>query len=158
LRLSNHRSRRQAVSQRVEPNIVADRNTSISFTAQPRRMSSEWQDAGLDAYGESGGSEWQPFFPNEQRAVGAVAPQVAGSDEIGMIPHEMPLSQDLDAQVRRCEANRQIVVLFLDSWTLKLIKYRQVRAKLDQQNYINCAVLIPWNDADEETVARGRAR
>jgi hypothetical protein len=44
----------------------------------------------LAAYGDLGGSEWQPFYPNEQRAVGALAAQVAGSDEIGMIPKRCP--------------------------------------------------------------------
>lgn len=104
----------------------------------------------LDAYGEAGGPEWQPFFP-EPRTIGAVAPQVASSDEIGMITHELPLSTDLDVQIRKCEANRQLVVILLDAWSAKLQKYGDVLRRLDQQNYINCSVLIPWNEGDLET-------
>jgi FxsC-like protein len=117
----------------------------------------ELRDAGrrsMEAYGESGGSEWQPFFPKEQ-TVGAVAPQIAGSDDIGMIPHEMPLSADLDAQVRRCETNKQLVILLLDAWTLMLAKYRELLRKFDEQNYSNCSILMPWNEADTETTNSG---
>jgi FxsC-like protein len=105
----------------------------------------------LDAYGEKGGPEWQPFYP-EERPVGAVGPQVAGSDEIGMIPHELPLSTDLDKQVRTYEEQRQLVVVLLDAWTVRLEKYRNALRRLDQQNYINCSVLIPANQSDAETL------
>jgi FxsC-like protein len=108
----------------------------------------------LNGYGESGGAEWQPFFPDD-RTIGAVAPQVASSDEIGMISHEMPLSPDLDVQVRRCEEKRQLVVVLLDAWTAKLKSYGDILRKLDQQNYINCSVLIPWNEGDPDTAKTG---
>ncbi len=103
----------------------------------------------LDPYGENGGAEWQPFYP-EERSVGAIAPQVAGSDEIGMIPHELPLSTDLENQVRHYEEKRQLVVLLLDGWTVQLQKYREALRRLDQQNYINCSILIPVNPVDAE--------
>lgn len=103
---------------------------------------------GLDAYGESGGAEWQPFLP-EDRTIGAVAPQVASAD--GMITHELPFSADLDVQIRKCEINKQLVVVFLDAWSAKLQKYGDALRKVDQQNYINCSVLIPSNEEDPET-------
>jgi FxsC-like protein len=103
----------------------------------------------LAAYGDNGGPEWQPFFP-QNGSVGAIAPQVAGSDDIGMIPHELPMSADLHERVRACEAKRQLVVILLDSWTVRLPTYQAAFQRLDQQNYINCSVLIPSNPDDSE--------
>jgi FxsC-like protein len=43
------------------------------------------------------------------------------------------------------------VSIVVDGWTVTLPSYRQILQAFDKEEYFNCSVLIPWNDADAET-------
>jgi FxsC-like protein len=40
--------------------------------------------------------------------------------------------------------------MFVDGWTAGLPEYQSALKAFDQQNYVNCSVIVPWNDADPE--------
>jgi FxsC-like protein len=42
-------------------------------------------------------------------------------------------------------------VLLVDTWTLKIERYRELLRTFDQSNYLNTSVLVLW-DSDTETV------
>lgn len=44
-----------------------------------------------------------------------------------------------------------------DAWSVRLIRYASAMRKYDEETLANCAVLVPWNDADPETTAQQEA-
>jgi FxsC-like protein len=105
----------------------------------------------LELYGAAGGAEWRPFFPSV-RTVGAMAQNVASSDQLNMMSSELPLTADLADQVRRLERDRQLVVMLLDRWAAQVPGHAAALRSFDDQNYVNCSVLIPHNH-DAESAA-----
>jgi FxsC-like protein len=104
----------------------------------------------IDAYGASGGEEWQPYFPRS-RNIGSIAMQTAATDELGLWANQLEMSPALPDKIRNAEKQRELVILFVDGWTSALPQYRSALQAFDQQNYINCSVMVPWNDQDPET-------
>ena len=41
--------------------------------------------------------------------------------------------------------------MFVDSWTAALPQYRATLQAFDRENYFNCSVIVPWNDAAPDT-------
>ena len=104
----------------------------------------------VTAYGGSGGEEWQPYFPTPKK-IGSIAKQTAASDELNMWSYQLNLSPTLSKDIRQAEDQRELVVMFVDSWTATLPNYQQILQNFDRENYGNCSVIIPWNDQDLET-------
>ena len=103
----------------------------------------------VEPYGGLGGEEWRPYFPGS-RKIGSIARQTAALDEFNFWPGQMTVSNDLPARIRAAEASRELVVMFVDGWTAELPQYQAVLQAFDQQNYLNCSVIVPWNDEDPE--------
>jgi FxsC-like protein len=104
-----------------------------------------------DCYRQRGGRDWRPYFPDWPKPIGALAQSVAAGD-LDFFSEEIPFSVTLPTEVRRAEDQASIVVLVVDSWTVALPSYRRVLEEFDKGGYFNCSVLIPWNDADVETL------
>jgi hypothetical protein len=84
----------------------------------------------LKFYGQSGGSDWQPF--------------------LDLHYEEVVLSPNIVQQIRAAATDNKIVVVVADTWTLRLTKYHDLIAPLDQHQAVNCITLIVWNDEDQE--------
>jgi FxsC-like protein len=104
----------------------------------------------INAYGENGSGEWQPFYP-EPSSIGILTQNVASTYDIGMMSSELSFSNDLSVKVRELEREHQLVVILVDCWTAGLSSYQKVLKAFDEQFYFNCCVLIPWNGNDPET-------
>lgn len=97
------------------------------------------------------GSYWQPFFPPHDEPIVVTATRVAIVEGFG---YEMlPVDDDLLTRVRLAEDSNSPVILIVDPWTTTLPRYRQTLQMFDRYAFINCAVLIVWNDRHEETKA-----
>jgi FxsC-like protein len=108
----------------------------------------------LDCYLQEGGRDWKPYYPERPRPIRAVVENVASGEDLDFYSEELPFSNSLADDVRRAEEERKIVVLLVDSWTAGLSSYKQVLQTFDRQNYLNCSVLVPWNDSDLETTQK----
>lgn len=107
------------------------------------------------AYGATGGREWQPYGA-DQAAVGVVAPNVATSDALKMIPDTLPFGPDLPQRVRDLEARNELVVMLLDRWSTLIPARAAALRAFDQNNYVNCSVLVPTPpDPSEPRLAQG---
>jgi FxsC-like protein len=104
----------------------------------------------VEPYGGSGGEEWRPYFPSS-RKIGSIAKQTAANDELNLWSDQLEISTALPDKIRDAEKRRELVVMFVDSWTTKLANYLSTLQAFDRQNYFNTSVIVPWNDQDPET-------
>ncbi len=100
-----------------------------------------------DFYGADG-LEWRPYRPKEERRVGALAMQIAAERDFLPGP-PVSLDESLVAQLKAAEQQNRIVVLLVDTWTLRIERYRTLMQTFDQINYRNAAVLVLWDGAEE---------
>jgi len=108
----------------------------------------------LDCYLQDGGRDWKPYYPEKARPIRAVVENVASGEDLDFYSEELPFSSNLAEDIRRAEGERKIVVLLVDSWTAGLPNYKEVLQTFDRQNYLNCSVIVPWNDSDLETTQK----
>lgn len=134
----------------LRPSATAGFNSAlfVYIAARPGEMWSVRRE--VECYGEVGGKQWAPYLPPTKDAVGIMAQEVAAKQKL--FYEELPLDDRLIKRLEQAEANQEIVVLVVDAWTLRLAKYQDDVRPYDKVNFRNCAVLIPWNVNDPETV------
>jgi len=103
----------------------------------------------VSAYGDQG-EEWRPYHPDVEMAVRDVALEVALTERLW--PEAVPLGPDLIARLTAAERSNKLVAIIVDTWTLRLEQYHEFMREYDRHNFLNCVVLIPWNEADPETM------
>jgi FxsC-like protein len=106
----------------------------------------------LQFYGQNGGSDWQPYFGAYSGNAAALASEVISALPNGSQYEEIEATSDLQTQLELAASQDKIVVLMVDTWTLRLQKYFQLVAPLDTYSSVNCITLIAWNDADNEAL------
>jgi len=106
----------------------------------------------LEGYGDQGGIDWQPYFPEVPEEIGIVAQSAAADERLHY--EALQLDDGILDRLREAEGDNKIVAVVVDAWTLSLSSYASLMTKLDEQNLPNCVVLAPWNLGDQETVTR----
>lgn len=104
-----------------------------------------------DAYGETGGVDWKPYWPELTDRIALLAQEVATQEKF--LTQPVTVVTDLPAWIREAQKKKRIVVVLADTWTLKLPFYRDLMRNYDQWDFWNSCVLIAWNQKDEETAA-----
>jgi FxsC-like protein len=107
-----------------------------------------------DNYGIEGELDWRPYWPESPEEVGLIAQSAATKEGFRYQP--VPLDANLITFINEAETNNRIVIVIVDTWTLRVQKYKRCMQDYDRLNFANCAVLIVWNDRDSDT-ARERA-
>ncbi|HEX3144536.1 MAG TPA: TIR-like protein FxsC [Pyrinomonadaceae bacterium] len=102
----------------------------------------------VDAYGEEGGEDWQPYIPDSPRA-GIIAAEVAVQQDLLYAPVE--LNANILVEIKKAEEEKRIVAIIVDGWTLQIEPYGGLMKEYDDKNFVNCAVIVPLNNNDEET-------
>jgi FxsC-like protein len=102
----------------------------------------------VERYTEQGGWYWRPYLPATEDSVGNLAQEVAS--RLKLRYHDLPL-QDLLDQLRRIEKNKEVVIILLDAWTMRIESYKNLMCDYDESNFLNCAVMVPWNTPDSDT-------
>ena len=64
------------------------------------------------------------------------------------------LVENFDARLRAAERDNTVVLLFVDCWAMWLPTLAKIMQRFDEHNFINCEIVIPWNDQDNEAVRR----
>jgi len=107
--------------------------------------------AAVDPYGASGRMEWQPYRPPVDRPIGVIAQEVISKQNLFYFPLELNTTDSLVDVLREAQSNKEIVIIFVDVWTMCITAYRDFMRPYDEINLSNCAVLVPWNEKDPET-------
>lgn len=103
----------------------------------------------LDPYGEEGGFDWQPYFPEVTDEVGIMAQEVAWREKLHY--EFVQLNDKIIGRIEEAECQNKIVAIVVDTWTLYLQQYSAFMCEYDRRNFVNCFVLVPWNNRDDET-------
>jgi FxsC-like protein len=103
----------------------------------------------IEAYGEDGGMDWKPYWPELPDEIALLAQEVATKERFLCQP--VSLISDLPMRIREAQKKKRIVVLLADTWTLRLPFYREMMRKYDELEFWNSCVLIAWNQKDEDT-------
>jgi FxsC-like protein len=64
---------------------------------------------------------------------------------------------ELIKRLREAEQNNKIVAIVVDTWSLLLQVYRGPMLEYDRLNFLNCVVLVAWNDKDDELTETQRS-
>jgi len=115
---------------------------------QPELQAAQRKD--LQFYGQNGGSDWQPYLDTYPGNAAALACEVISQLPNGSQYEEVVITSDLQKQVELAASQDKLVVVMVDTWTLRLKKYYDLIAPLDTYNSVNCITLIAWNDGDKE--------
>lgn len=102
----------------------------------------------LDSYGETGPA-WKPYYPEVPTSVGIMSQLVTAGENLLYEPHTV--DTDFIDKLRRAEDNDNIVVIIVDPWSIQVQSYKDYMCHFDEKEFVNCGVLIPWNDKDDET-------
>jgi FxsC-like protein len=101
-------------------------------------------------YGASGG-EWQPFLPEADALVGAIATNVASGRNL--YPQAVAVSPSLITQLQDAEDTNTMAVIIVDPWSIEITPYESAIRALDRARLTNCGVIVVWN-SDIETQGR----
>ena len=105
---------------------------------------------GSNSTAEMGARDWRPYVPQVQKMVSSLVQAVAADADFGS--DVVALDTNILQQIKAAWHENKIVVLVVDTWTLKLQRYRDRMLEYDTRDFLNCAVLVVWNDQDDETI------
>lgn len=108
----------------------------------------------LDPYGEQGGYDWYPYLPEVKERVGLILQWVASTE--GLLVKFVPFERDIIRRIEAAEQQNNIVVIIVDTWTLRLAQYHLPMSEYDGCRLLNSAVLVCWNNRDEELTEEKR--
>jgi FxsC-like protein len=137
-----------------EPELSGPKFAEFCFVAARRaELASTGLRNDLAFYGDEGGQDWRPFRPKVPDEVVIIAQEVATAEKLrfGTLPLDDRLMERIEDAIER----NVIIVVVVDSWTVRLKFYRELMSKLDGRDTDNCIVVVPWNDSDPETAAQG---
>lgn len=100
-------------------------------------------------YGNDGGWFWRPFDPPDQVTVGTIAQQAASDENLRY--QEIPLDDQIIERLRLADEKKEIIVVVVDVWSMKVPTYHDLMRLYDTAGFLNCAVIIIWNEEDDET-------
>lgn len=103
----------------------------------------------IECYGDHGGADWQPYMPDVDEAVALLATDVTTKEKL--IYESVALDENLIQRLDDAARLHKMVVLIVDSWTIRLPRYRDLIIELDRRNYPNSVVVVPWNPRDPES-------
>lgn len=105
----------------------------------------------VECYGKTAPA-WKPYYPEVPTPVGVISQLVTASENLLYEPHSV--DADFIDKLRQAEANDNIVVIIVDPWSIQVQSYKDYMRSFDEKEFVNCGILIPWNDNDDETVSK----
>jgi FxsC-like protein len=100
----------------------------------------------IASYGD-GWVDWKPYFPPIERYVGWYAQGVVRDEDLNY--ERLDCDSGLIERLREAEKKNKIIILVVDTWTLKGTTYQALMKDFDERQFRNCCVVIPWNEDDE---------
>lgn len=101
----------------------------------------------LDAYGRNR-HEWNPYFStSDQDSIWKIANQIAS--EKNLFPEKLEIGASFSTELKKAKEENTLVVLLIDTWTLKLDEIVQKMEEYDERSLLNCAAIVIWDQSDE---------
>jgi FxsC-like protein len=116
--------------------------------------------AETEAYGDSSLSRicWRPYLPPESKEILHVVDEAVKESQIEVNQNfdykVISVQDDLSRRLELAKRNRNVVILIVDCWSLKLNSIRDIVRQY--QDFRDFVVLVPWNHDDEETAKSER--
>lgn len=95
----------------------------------------------LESYG-AGWEEWRPYHPVCSDPIALRAQGVAG--HLRMLALPQAADEKLFTLIEQAQRASSPVVVLVDPWAAKLPAYRELLERLNTHQYINTAVVVPW--------------
>jgi FxsC-like protein len=96
--------------------------------------------------------EWRPFLPDTIDPARLIATDAARDAQLGYFCEISPQNQqELQKLILHASDAYTPIVVVIDLWSLRLQKYSALVSVFDRGKLDNCAVIFPWNMADQET-------
>lgn len=121
----------------------------IFVAAQPH----EFREAGVNrdptAYGEDGWW-WRPYHPDPDQTIGSFAQEVIAKFK-DIRYNELCVAENLKELVAEARDRKEIIIVIVDAWTVRVEKYKKWMCDVDQASLWNSDVVVLLNDADADT-------
>lgn len=105
----------------------------------------------IGSYGHFGGGSWMPYRPPIQKRIGVLSQTIAAEEDLLL---ESPSVDDrLVFRLREAEERNTIIIVVVDPWSVRVESLKRFLLAYDQTRLSNCALLIVWNENDEETTS-----
>jgi FxsC-like protein len=103
----------------------------------------------LEPYGDDDELEWRPYLPPSDEPAPLLTQPAAQTERL-FCDHRCCNDQTLMNELEQYERENRLVVLIVDPWTLKeVVRYRTVMEQVDTKRFLNCVLLLSWNEDDE---------
>jgi FxsC-like protein len=101
------------------------------------------------AYGERGGRFWRPYNPDPDTPIALLTARAAL--EMNLQHEVLVFNEGLIDRLRELDESNTMAVLVVDPWSLKIELYKRYLFAFDKGGrFLNCGVLIIWNEKDIE--------
>ena len=102
----------------------------------------------VDRYRLKGGGDWRPFLPKTDTMTYLASGSASNQN---LFYREVPADGSLLDLIEAADKRKEIVVIVVDPWTLKLSSYQGLMKEYDKKNFKNCALLVSWSADGTET-------
>jgi FxsC-like protein len=102
----------------------------------------------VDRYRLMGGGDWRPFLPKADTMTSLASGLAVNQN---LFYREVPADGTLMNLIEAADKRKEIVVIVVDPWTLKLSSYQDLMKEYDKRNFDNCALLVSWSADGSET-------
>jgi FxsC-like protein len=103
----------------------------------------------IHGYGAQGGRDWRPYLPDVNKTVGVISQGIATAENL--FYEDLPLCEDVVRQIHDAEKANTIIIVLVDPWSIQIEWYQKHMLEYDKSSFVNSGVLIPWNEANNET-------
>ncbi len=104
----------------------------------------------LKFYGPQGAADWKPYLDAYPDSAAALAIQAVSETAKDLNYEEIPLGPGVVNQIQEASNKNRIVVILLDTWTLRLETYQRLIEPLDNYSSVGCLMIVLWNESDPE--------
>jgi FxsC-like protein len=101
----------------------------------------------LEYYRESG-REWTPYLPEVKDEIDLLVQRIVLRRDFSP-ENIITLNDELLNHLKEAQNKNQIVVIVVDSWSLKIKNYHEWMNQFDDGTFLNCIVVILWVNDDE---------
>ncbi|MBI4662048.1 MAG: TIR domain-containing protein [Verrucomicrobia bacterium] len=97
---------------------------------------------------------WRPFDPDMDKAVSMMCLDAAQPEHV--FPDVLPPTPDLVEMIREADKTNRIVILLVDGWSVRIKSFKQILEAYNAapEAFVNCGILITWNEKDPETMCQ----
>jgi FxsC-like protein len=106
------------------------------------------------AYQDAGGADWKPFYPTSSTPLHQELQLFVAGSDLNFTSDELKVGPGFIDEIDDAEKKRQLVVLFVDGWSLQWDQqYQSILSQLDRRLDYHWCVIVPTNDQDPDATA-----